>query len=200
MARRKAKKTKASRVGKHGRDRNDPADWQERHSPTVPVIIGVNGKRTETSVRRRREDAELVMDLDPAQIQAAEELRDAYFAVIGDVAVRGAQYGERVDTTYRGADAKLPDSDRTTHHAAWAWLCKGQEKPIDVDAVHEVICEGYACRTVDRARGRAGSKGEWSAGHVKRGLDLWDEARPRRRPSAGSRRIANRRQALSKAG
>lgn len=192
MARKRAKKTKPPRAAKAARTRQDPADWQERHSPTVPVIIGVNGKRTETSVRRRREDAELVMDLRPSQIQAAEELRDAYFAVIGDVAVRGAQYGERVDPSYRGGGA-LMDSDRTTHHLAWVRLCKAQRRPVDVDAVHEVICEGYTCRTVDHARGRS-SKGEWSGGHVKRGLDLWHDARPRRR------RVATAKSSLTTSG
>lgn len=188
MARRKAKKTKAPRATKAARSRSEPTDWQERHSPTVPVIIGVNGKQTETSVRRRREDAELVMGLNPAQMQAAEEMRDAYFAIVGEVAVKGASYGERVDKQYRGA-GEPPASDRTTHHATWVRLCRAQRKPIDVDAVHEVICEGYACRAVDTARGRAGSKGEWSGGHVRRGLDLWDEARPRRRPIAGKRHV-----------
>ena len=181
MARKRAKKTKPPRAAKAGRERNEPAQWQERHSPTVPVIIGINGRRTDSGARRRKLDAEFFMDLDNAQTQAAEELRDAYMAIVGDVAVRGANYGERVDRQHRGAGAVLAEVDRTTHHAAWVRLCRAQRKPVDIDVVHEVICEGYTCRMVDVARGRVGSKGEWSGAHVRRGLDLWDKARPRRK-------------------
>lgn len=181
MARKRAKKTKPPRAAKAGRERNEPAQWQERHSPTVPVIIGINGRRTDSGARRRKLDAEFFMDLDNAQTQAAEELRDAYMAIVGDVAVKGANYGERVDRQHRGAGAVLAEVDRTTHHAAWVRLCRAQAKRVDVDAVHEVICEGYSCRTVDTARGRIRHGGKWAAGHVNRGLNLWHEARPRRR-------------------
>jgi hypothetical protein len=190
MARKKPGKTRKPKPvkAKAMKPRNDPAQWQERHSPTVPVIIGVNGKRTDSGARRRKDDAELVMDLDNAQMQAAEELRDAYFAIVGEVAVKGSSYGERVDKQYRGG-GELPESDHTTHHRAWVRMCGAEGRPVDVDAVHEVVCEGYSCRVVDMARGRM-RDGKWSAGHVRRGLTLWGEARPRRRRDARNATIA----------
>lgn len=179
-----AKSKKAKKV-KPARRKSEPADWQEPHSPTVEFtargdvrhdpVTGRPKREVLGLARRRKDDAELVMGLDLAQIQAAEELRDAYFAVVGGVAVRGASYEQRVDNQRGMPTGVVPEADRTTHHFAWAEACRAAG--IDVDAVHEVICEGYGCKTVDRARGRR--KG-WTATQVRQGLDLWAPTRPKR--------------------
>lgn len=178
------KKSKAKKA-KPPKRKDEPADWQEAHSPTVEHTVrgdvrhGKDGtpKREVIGVaRRRKDDAELLMGLDAGQVQAAEELREAYFAIVGGVSVRGASYEARVDNQRSMYTGMSPDVDRTTHHFAWAVLCR--ERGIDVDAVHEVICEGYGCRTVDRARGK---RNGWAAEQVRLGLDRWDPSRPKRR-------------------
>jgi hypothetical protein len=72
------KKTKAKKI-KPPKRKDTPADWQEQHSPTVEftargdVRHDPSGKPKREVIgiaRRRKDDAELVMGLDPAQIQA----------------------------------------------------------------------------------------------------------------------------------
>lgn len=143
--------------------------WDSTKREVERQVIGVT--------RRRRLDAETALDWTPDQTKAAEEIRAAWATITSDVAVRGMSYAdERVDSSYRQPvappDASL--SDETTHYTTWKQMCPLVVPPIDVEAVIEVVAEGYFVRTVDAARNR---RHGWASEQVRRGLDLWRPAR-----------------------
>lgn len=166
--------------------RNDPERFQEVHSPTVAYEIRGDVRTDQDTMlpklekigvaRRRRDDAELSMNLTADQLASAEELIGGYEAAMGGLAIKGASYEQRVDSSPRTPAG--PDVDRASLadvYLSWARFCTGAG--IDVDAVLEVVVAGYSCRWVDKARSK---RNGWAAEQVRRGLDCWDSARPRK--------------------
>lgn len=163
-------------------DPEEPADWQERHSPTVPVTVRILGlgRATDTRARRRKDDADLMLRLSVVQMACAEELREAYVAIVGEVSIRCANYEGSVRGGRPGAAAWLPLTDLTTQYRAWQIKCGRRRPRVNTGVVLDVICKGMSCRAIDAQRGR---RAGYAAQEVRQALTIWDDVIHMRRAS-----------------
>lgn len=132
----------------------EPADWQERHSPTeaVEVTISKGTRRTQEQCRRRQVDAQLWRTIEG---ENAEYRRRA----------KAAELIERaVSLITQGVCIKIQSFQRAglSYHAGWRarqaelvewyqeWAREAEREGLNVSDVLQILVHGEALRDQDR--------------------------------------------------
>ena len=151
----------------------DPVDWQEPHSPTVPVTVTVSKqtKRTATIARRRFLDARLWHSLAVHKngrgwngCEAAAGIRKGCALVVDGPPVRAHSW-ERRDPTHKSHDF-ADEAEWRCYDLFWKW---GHEVP-ERYLIMCILIDGYSCRAMDRAKKRGHG---WSQRRLVKGLQLY---------------------------
>ncbi len=152
----------------------EPQDWQERHSPTEPVVLrdlGGRGKRVLQTARRRKVDARIWEGLSSYQHDAAEAIMRGYHEL-----TRGLGFGTMpfqqpevvMALSYRSIDRDQQTAYRL--HDLSRWMQRAEAQGIDWSAILSVLVMGYSLRDQDLlARRRKG----WARQNLADGLDLF---------------------------
>lgn len=148
----------------------EPADWQERHSPTEPIETRVTAERKIARTRRRKADARIFDNLLEDQQQAMVEINDAFNDITGHVGASIMMYEERVSRT-TGDRSQRRDILRRTY-IEWAEL--GLRGKFNHAAALDIIVFGKGLREVETERRKAHG---FAKDNLVDALDCWCEVR-----------------------
>lgn len=149
----------------------EPADWQERHSPTEAVTVRITGSRRQETARRRKSDARIFERLlHDDQQQAAVEINDAFNAITGHVGCRIMVY-EPDYVPGTGDKGHRMDILRRTY---MEWADIGDKGKFSHAAALDIICYGKGLREVDSGRRKAHG---FAKTNLVNALDVWCEVR-----------------------
>lgn len=132
------------------RQNREPADWQERHSPTEAVNVRFDtAKRTTIEICRRRiVDARLWDAMRAEEQTAAERIYCGFVLISGPSLVKCVTL-ERVDgKTANGAANGIRDLSDDY----WDWAKTAQRERVRVAEVLDILVFGKSCAQVDRER------------------------------------------------
>lgn len=128
----------------------EPADWQEAHSTTAPVMARIDATREAELTRRRAVDHQIWDAMTVEQEHAALEIRDGFEMVTGGIAVVTAQLGEH--TTRTSNTLELPERRAEIQKAYWKWGRTCIDRQISHSAAMDVLFFGHSIRSVARYR------------------------------------------------
>lgn len=162
----------------------DPADWQERHSPTDSVMVKiinrvqVVGDHTDRKVitremcRRRAQDTKLADALEDADVERAsvwvgigyQRVTDGTSPKIANLFATGS---EGSGLSYEDLMIFLGDVER----AYQQWCRQAKTRHVNVAAVIDIVCRGMGARETDRLHRK---RNGWSVENLVDGLLLFE--------------------------
>ena len=147
----------------------EPADWQERHSPTKAVMLQIDRTRTRQQGRRRTSDARMWEAMSPRQESAADAIGAAVALVSGEVGIRTQPFQRLGRGPSRPDDAKA-DRQAVLVQRYRHWCERAGETGINVSDVLQILVHGESCHQQDRrTRRRNGT----ALGHLIEALELY---------------------------
>ncbi|KJS40370.1 MAG: hypothetical protein VR70_05890 [Rhodospirillaceae bacterium BRH_c57] len=148
----------------------EPADWQERHSPTDGVVVAMpipGTVRTEVHQCQRRRSARIMAELTDNQARAAQRIYEAFKAITLPVSSKIASYDP---PTGRGECAEWSAfiQDCVRDYKRWADACA--DRHVDEVVVLAITVHGMSLEAAEQqARKRRGHARET----LIAGLDLY---------------------------
>ena len=127
----------------------EPADWQERHSPTEAVMLHIDSKRNRQAGRRRKADARMWEAMSPRQEAAAEAIAAAVALIAGEVGIRTQSFQRLGRGLSRPNDAKA-NHQATLVQRYHAWCARAGEREFNVSDVLQILVHAESCHQQDR--------------------------------------------------
>ena len=169
-----------SRLARVRRARRKSRDLRAEIAPTPQTVARLRPDPLWTLLQRGR--------LTQEQVDAAHDIRMAFEIITAPVRIRTMRAVSTVDGAMydltRGGRGRSgnSESDRAIllQQRFNAWVAAMKNGAVPVGPIIDIVVEGQACRSVDRARGR---RNGWSTEILECGLDLYIAAKrpPRRR-------------------
>jgi hypothetical protein len=148
----------------------EPADWQDRHSPTEAVTIRVTSGRRQETARRRKSAVRLFDGLLEEEQDAMQEINDAFNAITGHVAGNIMLY-EPDYVPGTGERGHRMDILRRTY---MEWAETGVRGKFSHAAALDLICYGKTLEIVDSERRK---RHGWARENLRDALDAWCKLR-----------------------
>lgn len=147
---------------------HDPAYFQERHSPTEPVLVKISNDRTAEVTRRRVVDARLINSLTIEQERSAISIEQAHELIASETNCRTSQLGVWIASGRHGEIECDRNIRLQREYKAWVKLC--QAEGINFNAALDILVECIPVSHVDLKYGR---KSGWARGQLIKALDAF---------------------------
>ena len=159
---------------------HDPAYWQEKHSPSEPVLITIRHEQrgrkrvrvTQEVCRRRKSDVRIADAIDEVGSQrAAAWINIAYRSVADDVGYTFMNLERGISPPTTGDSGNASEFICEARHAYRKWAEKCHDYKINLDAVVAVVCLGNSLSHTDKVfRKRNG----WARVNLTDGLEQFN--------------------------
>ena len=133
---------------------SEPEDWQERHSPTEPVMVKISAQRQMQAATRRKQDARMWAAMKPEHERAAE-------AIAAAVLIRTGQVGYKTQDLERllGRSAEDPEGSRAVWQTTlvqryddWIHTARLDGWTYEPSDVAQILVHGQSCAQQDTER------------------------------------------------